>query len=275
MERFYVDSSDNISTESSDCSESSEEIIETTNENPIDVTAEVESESAVDTGDNTEFEPLDISDAALDSNEGSGDQDVLQECQNGLTDDEIAAAKLEENIADSPPSFSDALNNAELFNKNEFGDYTYLENEHGKNAFGSLELTDDPHRDPEAQRTVGGEDRLPDDDGGHLIGARFDGSGGYENLDAQNSNVNRSGYKRMENEWADSLKEGDKVFANVETYKRDGSERPDAYMGYSITENSDGSRSWDAFSFQNESAEMQEQWEKEIEELTDDVENDT
>ena len=43
------------------------------------------------------------------------------------------------------------------------------------------------------------------DDGGHLIGNRFYGSGDIDNLIPQNSKVNRSGgeWYEMEKEWAD------------------------------------------------------------------------
>lgn len=37
------------------------------------------------------------------------------------------------------------------------------------------------------------EDRLPDDDGGYLIGTQFHGSGDIDNLVAQNKQINRSG----------------------------------------------------------------------------------
>ena len=87
-----------------------------------------------------------------------------------------------------------------------------------------------------------------------------------ENMDAQNSNLNRGGYKAMENSWADHLRAGDKVFVNVDTFKPDNSDRPSAYMGYSIIEHPDGSREADAFSYANESREEQTDWEALIQE---------
>ncbi|MGV1143628.1 DNA/RNA non-specific endonuclease [Staphylococcus aureus] len=42
------------------------------------------------------------------------------------------------------------------------------------------------------KRTVGGEDRLPDDDGGHLIARMFGGSKDIDNLVAQSKYINRS-----------------------------------------------------------------------------------
>ncbi|PGD63442.1 DNA/RNA non-specific endonuclease, partial [Bacillus wiedmannii] len=52
------------------------------------------------------------------------------------------------------------------------------------------------------QVAAGREDRLPDDydDGGHLIGTQFHGSGHIDNLVAQNKQINRSGV-----EWANAL----------------------------------------------------------------------
>lgn len=44
-----------------------------------------------------------------------------------------------------------------------------------------------------AQANVGGKDRLQDDDGGHLIGAQFNGSPNIDNLVSQNSQINRKG----------------------------------------------------------------------------------
>lgn len=168
---------------------------------------------------------------------------------------------------ENPASFSENLEDAELFDKNEAGEYTYLEDEHGKTAFGNLEMADEIERNSKAQREVGGLERRDDDDGGHLIGARFGGSPEMGNLDAQNSNLNRGTYKKLENSWAKELEDENQVFAEVNTYKSNGSDRPDAYMGYTISESPDGKRHWNAFSFQNENAEIQEQWEREIEEL--------
>ena len=54
---------------------------------------------------------------------------------------------------------------------------------------------------------VGGDDRLDDDDGGHLIGTQFMGSGDIDNLLPQNRKVNRSGgeWYNMEAEWRKAL----------------------------------------------------------------------
>lgn len=105
-----------------------------------------------------------------------------------------------------------------------------------------------------------------------MIGTRFGGSPKLENIDAQNRNLNRGGYKSEENSWATCLEEGNKVFVNVDTYKSNGADRPSAYMGYKIEEDTEGNRSWDDFFFINVSRQEQEKWE-ELDKLHDELEN--
>lgn len=162
------------------------------------------------------------------------------------------------------------LNNPDLFEENAPGDYTYSESAYGKTASGQLTLDAEVQRDPVAQRTAGGEARRTAgneygvDDGGHLIGARFGGAAGEENLTPQDRNLNRSGYKDIENGWADHLKDGDKVYVNVESYDSDGAGRPTNYMGYAIIEHTDEmgntSREVEYISLNNESRAEQESW---------------
>ncbi|WP_257391697.1 DNA/RNA non-specific endonuclease [Mesobacillus jeotgali] len=88
-------------------------------------------------------------------------------------------------------------------------------------------------RNKYAQATVGGIDRLPDDDGGHLIAAQFNGPGDIDNLVPQNSQINRRGGKwyEMEMEWANALKEipPKKVSVAIEPHYIDNSLRPDKF----------------------------------------------
>lgn len=154
-------------------------------------------------------------------------------------------------------SLSEDYNNPNLFEENKAGEYTYTTNTTGgKTASGSLALDSDMARDAKAQTLAGGDSRREGghewgaDDGGHLIGARFGGATGEENLTAQNRNLNRSGYKQMENRWAEHLDNGDKVYVNVET---DSADRPNAYMGYAIYEDKFGRRTCETFHYVNES----------------------
>lgn len=82
-------------------------------------------------------------------------------------------------------------------------------------------------RDNDAQREAGGEDRKPDDQGGHIVGRDMNGDSGIGNLVAMNSKINQSDYKRMENDIKAVLDEGNDVTTKTEiTYSGD-SERPD------------------------------------------------
>ena len=89
-------------------------------------------------------------------------------------------------------------------------------------------------RNKYAQANVGGRDRLPDDDGGHLIGAQFNGPPDIDNLVPQNSQINRRGgvWYEMETEWANALKEvpPKKVSVNIDPNYSNKSMRPNSFM---------------------------------------------
>lgn len=104
------------------------------------------------------------------------------------------------------------------------------------NAQGQLQLGEG-ERNPYAQRKVGGTDRLSNDDGGHLIGNQFKGSGEIDNLVPQNSGINRSGgeWYKMEQQWANALKEGSVVKVDITPNYSGNSLRPDSFkVKYSI-----------------------------------------
>lgn len=157
-------------------------------------------------------------------------------------------------------SLIDDITNPDLFKENIPGEYTFTVLENGKIASGVLELCDNPERDAAAQKAAGGSFRKEDDDGGHLIGARFGGESIEENLEAQNRQLNRGEFKAFENDLAKSIREGDKVFVNYEAIRPEGSERPSIYMGYAIKEHPDGSRDSESFFFPN----MSEQEQKDL-----------
>ena len=136
--------------------------------------------------------------------------------------------------------------------------YEYTLDEDGRvsEVEGNLRL-EIGERDLVAQREAGGEFRRDSDDGGHFIGNRFDGHGGAINMFAQDSNLNRGGYKSMENEWARELEKGNDVHVKINPIYQEGTERPHAIMGeYTITE--DGSSSKEYFSFTNENLRSEE-----------------
>lgn len=82
-------------------------------------------------------------------------------------------------------------------------------------------------RDHDAQRDAGGEDRKPNDQGGHIVGRDLNGDGGGGNLVAMDSKINQSDYKRMENDVKSSLDEGKDVTTATEISYAGDSERPD------------------------------------------------
>jgi|GEM_PF-1262107 len=110
--------------------------------------------------------------------------------------------------------------------------YKYVTDDAGRitNAKGNLNLNEGT-RNPYAQRTVGGVDRLPTDDGGHLIGNQFNGSGQIDNLVPQNSGINRSGgeWYKMEQDWAGALKYGNSVKVDIKPNYPSNSVRPSSF----------------------------------------------
>lgn len=82
-------------------------------------------------------------------------------------------------------------------------------------------------RDNEAQRQAGGEDRRPNDQGGHIVGRDMNGDSGIGNLVAMDSKINQSDYKRMENDIKADLEEGNEITTKTEMAYSGDSERPD------------------------------------------------
>lgn len=163
-------------------------------------------------------------------------------------------------------SLHEDLTNEKLFVDNKQGEYRYYTTKYGKNAEGYL-VHEKGNRDAKAQLEAGGIYREPDDDGGHLIPTANKGSSGLENIDAQNKNLNRSSYKIHENQINREIDAGNKVYEHVETFKSNGIDRPNAYMGYYIVENDNGERQWEAFSYTNVSSQEQEEWNQVIQSM--------
>lgn len=94
-------------------------------------------------------------------------------------------------------------------------------------------------RNAHSQRVAGREDRIVEDtangldDGGHLIGTQFNGSGDLDNLVAMNRDVNRSGgaWFEMEQQWAKAFKEvpPKKVTIDIQPMYSGKSLRPDRF----------------------------------------------
>lgn len=81
------------------------------------------------------------------------------------------------------------------------------------------------HEERAAQREIK-KNGLKDDDAGHHSAHRFFRNGGLAHLFPQNSNFNRSAWRRMENEWADWIAHGMEVNYKID-FGPDHAVRPD------------------------------------------------
>ena len=132
--------------------------------------------------------------------------------------------------------------------------YIYKTDDAGRiiSASGELHLAETHIRNPNAQVVAGGVDRAETDDGGHLIATRFGGSPELDNLVAENSFINRSAYKRLENAWARDLEAGNRVLVNIEPYYGTDAQRPTHITGSYTVIRPDGSSFEEYFSLTNE-----------------------
>ena len=106
--------------------------------------------------------------------------------------------------------------------------YTYTTDAYGRiiEAEGEPTLNPENERDNAAQAIVGGIERRPNDQGGHVIAREMNGDGGVGNLVAMDSRINQSDYKRMETDIRNALNEGKSVAVDVEIKYDGDSERP-------------------------------------------------
>lgn len=106
--------------------------------------------------------------------------------------------------------------------------YDYAIDERGRTrrVSGELVLAASQPRSKTLQRSAGGADRLPKDDGGHYIAPRFNGPKEAFNHFAQDANVNRGRYRMMEDEWAREKRAGHQVTVMIVPHFRATSQRP-------------------------------------------------
>jgi hypothetical protein len=97
------------------------------------------------------------------------------------------------------------------------------------------------------QGVAGRADRLPDDQGGHLIASIFNGPGEAINLQAMNGNFNMGAYRRLEDTLADALRQGSTVDIKIDVFHSPNSVRPE---GFRVTYEIDGVQSRRVFSNQ-------------------------
>lgn len=85
------------------------------------------------------------------------------------------------------------------------------------------------------------------DEGGHLVASIFDGPGEKINLLPMDANLNKGAWKKMENKWADALKEGKQVDMEVKPKYIGDSTRPSEFI---VRQSIDGVKS--SHSFKNQ-----------------------
>jgi len=126
--------------------------------------------------------------------------------------------------------------------------YTYRTDDKGRivNAEGKLNLGE-AKRNNHAQKVAGREDRLLDDEGGHLIATIFKGSGSLDNLVPMNGNLNKGEWKKIENMWRKQLEKGKLVEVKIKPVYKGESQRPVSFdIEYKI-----GKGKWQYKEFQN------------------------
>jgi hypothetical protein len=114
--------------------------------------------------------------------------------------------------------------------------YEYISDSYGrvKKVVGRLRL-DTTQRNAFAQKKAA-KLGIAGDEGGHLIGSRFGGSGGMENLVPQSAHLNRGEWKAMENLWDRALRNGDNVHVTITPVYKGPSVRPHLFdVTYSIS----------------------------------------
>jgi filamentous hemagglutinin len=121
--------------------------------------------------------------------------------------------------------------------------YSYKTDNLGRtiHVSGSLRL-EKGIRNPNIQKEVREQYGLKGDEGGHIIGAQFDGPPDAFNIFPQNSEFNagkwsESGWANMEREWADALKDGKTVNVAADLRYGNDSMRPkEIYVRYDFSD---------------------------------------
>ena len=115
------------------------------------------------------------------------------------------------------------------------GNYYYMTDQAGRTvrAQGNLRLKKDLLNIDENFRgkwNSNTPNKLPGDDAGHIIADIFGGSGELDNLVSQLDSINRSTWKKMENNWVKALTEGKDVHVDIEIVYDGISKRPSSFI---------------------------------------------
>ncbi|MGN0295065.1 MAG: DNA/RNA non-specific endonuclease [Lachnospiraceae bacterium] len=126
----------------------------------------------------------------------------------------------------------------------EINGYHYETDEYGRivSVKGALHMKERDNRlsIKDSIEDIGKGDQKEGDDRGHLIGDQFDGSNGLENMIPQDAEVNRNGFRNLENELAREVKDGKEVKVEINLEYKGESRRPEALI---VTYSIDGEKS--------------------------------
>lgn len=112
----------------------------------------------------------------------------------------------------------------------EHNGYTYDVYDNGTiTAKGEIQTNTAP-RNGYVQRKAGGDSRLPDDHGGHLVPSSQNGTPGSINITAQNGKVNTRDVRAVERDESAVVKNGANIQTERTSYCSNDPNRPDAYM---------------------------------------------
>ena len=109
------------------------------------------------------------------------------------------------------------------------GAYEFQTDKHGRTKSVSATLELKAGSRSQIQGQAGRLGRITDE-GGHLIGTRFNGPTDAFNLVPQDANLNRGAWKTMENGWARALESGHEVRVLIDPLYRSQSVRPYAFQ---------------------------------------------
>jgi hypothetical protein len=133
--------------------------------------------------------------------------------------------------------FGKSINSSKSNCVNELKTHYYS---YGEMSFGtSRQAEDSIYRNgyQQSSKCKKSKEGIEGDQGGHLIGSRFDGAGEQINLVPMKSGVNLSAWKSMENTWADALQQAKKVSVDIRPIYHNGSKRP---VAFEVRANIDG-----------------------------------
>ena len=114
----------------------------------------------------------------------------------------------------------------------EVNGYEYHTDSHGriKSAEGQLRLDDSPRKSIDTTtEKIGKGDQRDGDERGHLMGDRFGGSNDIENMALMTKQVNRTDFKKIENNCAKALKGGGEAYMKITPKYEGGSNRATSF----------------------------------------------